>query len=560
MENRRTILFAVIGVLLFLLYRAWETDVNEAAQAQAARADTELSTANDAAKTSAASGTPATGATPSVATAPTGAGSAVADRVHVITDKLEVEIDPIGGDLRHVELLDYAEDKKTPDKKLALLDDRNGHFFILQSGLAGSDKPLTSSQTVYHSAQTEYRLADGTDALDVTLEAVDASGYSVRKTFHFHRGSYELEIEQTLDNTGAQPISASPYLRWQRTAVAVGHEPPFTPTFIGMGVYEQKPGTSEYRFEKSSFKDLDKKSYSSSQTGGWIAMLQHYFVAAIIPPADEAATFTAKPATPGYQAQYVGALKPIEAGAKQSFNTKIYIGPKQQGSLDAITPGLELTDNYGLLSPVAKPLFWILKTFHSFTGNWGWSIILLTLLVKGAFYPLTAAQYKSAAKMRQFTPRIKELKERFADDRERLNKAMMELYKKEGFNPLAGCWPLLVQMPVFFGLYRVLYESVELRQAPFVLWMQDLSAADPLFIMPVLYGASMWVQQRLSGQTATMDPAQQKVMNVMPIALTGLFLFFPVGLVLYWLISNLIGIAQQWIITKRTEAAGAARR
>ncbi|MDB5985690.1 MAG: Inner rane protein translocase component YidC, long form [Nevskia sp.] len=555
MENRRTILFAVIGVLLFLLYRAWETDVSEAAQAQAAQAEPVAAAVDAVPNTS-------TATTAAAAVAPAGnvAVSASSERIRVFTDKFEAEIDPAGGDLRHVELLDYAEDKKTPDKKLALLDDHNGHFFILQSGLAGADKPLTSGQTLYHAAQNEFRLVDGTDTLEVPLEATDASGYTVHKVFRFHRGSYELELEQTLDNAGTQALSASPYVRWQRTAVAVGHEPPFTPTFMGLGVYEQKPGTTEYRFEKMSFKDLDKKIYNSSQTGGWIAMLQHYFVAAIIPPPDEAATFSGKPATPGYQGQYVGALKPVAAGAKQSFTTRLYIGPKQQGSLDAITPGLELTDNYGLLSPVAKPLFWVLKTFHSFTGNWGWSIILLTLLVKGAFYPLSAAQYKSAAKMRRFTPRIQELKERFADDRERLNKAMMELYKKEGFNPLAGCWPLLVQMPVFFGLYRVLYESVELRQAPFVLWMQDLSAADPIFIMPVLYGASMWVQQRLSGQTATMDPAQQKVMNVMPIALTGLFLFFPVGLVLYWLVSNLIGIAQQWIITQRLAKETPARR
>jgi YidC/Oxa1 family membrane protein insertase len=546
MENRRTILFAIIGVLLFLLYRAWETDVNEAA---ARAAQTESSAAMPAT-------TPAGDITAPSAAVPTTPNSAISatasgDRIRVFTDKLEAEIDPAGGDLRRLELLDFAEDKKTPDKKLALLDDRNGHFFILQSGLAGAEKPLSSGQTIYHAARKEYRLAEGADTLEVPLEATDADGYTVQKIFRFHRNSYQLELEQTLENTGTQTISVSPYVRWQRTAVAVGREPPFTPTFIGIGVYEQKPGTSDYRFEKFSFKDLDKKAYSSNQTGGWIAMLQHYFVAAIIPPPDETAIFTGKPATPGYQSQYVGALKPVAAGAQQKFTTRLYIGPKLQGSLDAITPGLELTDNYGLLSPVAKPLFWILKAFHTLTGNWGWSIILLTLLVKGAFYPLSAAQYKSAAKMRRFTPRIQELKERFAGDRERLNKAMMELYKKEGFNPLAGCWPLLVQMPVFFGLYRVLYESVELRQAPFILWMQDLSAADPLFIMPILYGASMWVQQRLSGQAATMDPAQQKVMNVMPIALTGLFLFFPVGLVLYWLVSNLIGITQQWIITQR---------
>ncbi len=272
-------------------------------------------------------------------------------------------------------------------------------------------------------------------------------------------------------------------------------------------------------------------------------------------------TLSGKPAGNGnYLGQYLGATKPVADGGEATYTTGLYIGPKLQGTLDDVAKGLALTEDYGILTVIAKPLFVVMSFFHGIVGNWGWSIILLTVLVKLLFYPLTAAQYKSMAKMKKFTPRIAELKERYADDREKLSRAMMDLYKKEGFNPLAGCWPILVQMPVFFSLYWVLIESVELRQAPFVLWLQDLSAADPLYITPVLYGASMWLQQRLSGQLSTMDPMQARIMNVMPIAFTGMFLFFPAGLVVYWFVSNVIGIAQQLVITKRIEAADAASR
>jgi len=279
-----------------------------------------------------------------------------------------------------------------------------------------------------------------------------------------------------------------------------------------------------------------------------------------VPPQDQEVTLSAKKNGTGssynglYQAQALGSLQAVADGAEHSFDSQLYVGPVLQGSaLETVAPRFDLVEDYGILSPVAKPLFWVMTQYHKLTGNWGWSIILLTLTVKALFFKLSEAQYRSTAKMKKFGPRIQELRERYGEDRERLNKAMMDLYKKEGFNPLAGCWPLLVQMPVFFALYWVLAQSVELRQAPFVLWMQDLSGPDPFYILPVLYGISMWAQQRISGQSATMDPTQQKIMNIMPIFLTGLFLFFPVGLVLYWLVSNLINIAQQTFISRRLE-------
>jgi YidC/Oxa1 family membrane protein insertase len=245
----------------------------------------------------------------------------------------------------------------------------------------------------------------------------------------------------------------------------------------------------------------------------------------------------------------------VPAGAEHAFSTRLYLGPKLQGSIGELAPGFELTLDYGILTALAKPLFWVLEQFHKLTGNWGWAIVLLTLAVRTAMYKLSEAQYRSMAKMKKYAPKIQDIKERYADDRERLQKAMMDLYKKEGFNPLAGCWPLLVQMPVFFALYWVLLESVELRQAPFALWMQDLSAPDPYYVLPLLYGLTIFIQQKLSGQQM-MDPMQQKIMNVMPIALTAFFVFFQSGLVLYWLVSNCVGIAQQWYITRKLEKEG----
>jgi YidC/Oxa1 family membrane protein insertase len=550
MENRRMVLAAFVGLFLFLLYQAWQTDYAKTAQPQQGSAAAESVAA--AASSAAADGVV-------VDTAPAAATSQ--QQLQVQTDLLQVDIALAGGELRRVELKDYAADKKHPELKLDLLADGDGQLFTLISGIAGTEKALSSNQSAFTSPQPSYALADGAATLDVPLEYTDAAGYTVRKVFHFKRGSYEIGVTQTLVNHSGKELQAAAYLRYQRTPPPAEAGPGFmrtAGTFFGIGVYQQdKPGSTSYAYKKRAFKKLDSEAYETKQTGGWIAMLQKYFVAAIIPPQDQIANFSGKknPSSPQpYQAQYTSELTPVADGAERAFDDKLYIGPVSQGTLESVAPRFELVEDYGILTPVAKPIFWILSQYHRLTGNWGWSIILLTLTVKAAFFKLSEAQYRSTAKMRKFSPRIKELRERFGDDRERLNKAMMELYKKEGFNPLAGCWPLVVQMPVFFALYWVLAQSVELRQAPFILWMQDLSGPDPFKILPVLYGISMWVQQRMSGQSATMDPTQAKMMNIMPIFLTGLFLFFPVGLVLYWLFSNMTNILQQWVIAKRLDA------
>ncbi|AXQ31565.1 membrane protein insertase YidC [Solimonas sp. K1W22B-7] len=558
MENRRFILIALLGVVLFFLYQAWQKDYgmkppppNPAAVAAAA-IDDDIPTAPKPAALAAAPGeTPAAAA---VTEAP-----AVAKRIRVETDLYIAEIATEGGELRRVELKGYAVSKDKQDQHLALLDDRNGRYYVLQSGLASSAEPLVTHKTLFHAEQDDYRLVEGSDHVDVVLTTRQA-GLEAKKVYRFKRGSYQIALQQSLTNTGTAAIDASPYVRIARTDYKNGDEPRFASTFTGVGFYEQKePGRDSYRFVKTKLENLPKEPFEKQQQGGWIAMLQHYFVTAILPPPGEALTLSAKPSQQhGYLAQYVGAAKEVAPGAQASFDTGLYIGPKLQDSIGKEAHGLELTVDYGILTPIAEPLFWLLEKLHKLTGNWGWAIILLTVVVKLIMYKLSEAQYRSMAKMKKFAPKLQDIKERYGDDRERQQKAMMELYKKEGFNPLAGCWPLLVQFPVFIALYWVLLESVELRQVPFVLWLQDLTAPDPFYVLPVIFGITMFVQQKLSGNT-TMDPMQQKIMNVMPIGMTAFFTFFQSGLVLYWVTSNLIGIAQQWFITRKLEREETAK-
>jgi YidC/Oxa1 family membrane protein insertase len=560
MENRRFFLLAALGVILFFLYQTWQKDFAQGNTPQPAAA-TEPASVDAALEDQAPSALPAADVPAATAVATETPGNIPGNNIRVETDRYVAEISLTGGDLRRVELRGYAISKKDTSRNFALLDDRGGHLFILQSGLAGAKQPLATHNTVFTSAQASYRLADGADALDVPLEFRDAAGFTVRKTFSFRRGSYEIALTQTLKNESSAEVAAGPYLRFVTTAKPSGEEPPFAQTFHGLGIYEQKEDGKSYRFKKIKFKDLDDDAVEIKQSGGWIAVLQHYFLAAILPPDGEALSFEGKTsANKGYFGQYVGSLATVPAQAEKAFTTRLYIGPNLQGTVDKVAPGLKLTQDYGILTPIAEPLFWLLSWLHKLTHNWGVAIILLTLAVKGVMYKLSEAQYRSMAKMKKFGPRIQEIKERYSEDRERLNKAMMDLYKKEGFNPLAGCWPLLVQFPVFIALYWVLSQSVELRQADFALWINDLSSADPFYVLPVLFAASMFVQQKLSGQNASMDPMQQKIMSLMPVFMGAFFAFFPAGLVLYWFVSNLIGIAQQWVITRKLANEPATKR
>jgi YidC/Oxa1 family membrane protein insertase len=557
-ENRRFALMVAIGVILFLMYQAWQKDfapqVVPPAPVTAPEdsGDIPAASADDVPRAAA-------GDVPRAAAAPRQA-KAGAQRITVRTDTLNAVISTEGGDLRRVVLLGYPYTKKDPANSVALLDDQDGRWFVIQSGLTSAAGAVVSHKELFTTQATSYALADGADTLDVPLEYTDAQGRHLVKTWRFTRGSYVVGLSQRLANRGTAPLAANAYVQMWNVPFAAGEAPPFTATFSGVGFYQQKDGAGSYKFHTVSFDDLPEEPIEARQPGGWMAMLQHYFFAAVIPPPDEAGTWIAKPSRDrGFVGQFIGAAREIAPGAEHEFASRVYVGPKLQRELAEVAPGLELTIDYGILTTLAEPLFWLLDWFYQLTKNWGAAIILLTFVVKLLMYKLSEAQYRGMAKMKKYAPRIQELKERYGDDRERMHKAMMELYKKEKFNPLAGCWPLLVQFPVFIALYWVLLESVELRQADFMFWLDDLSSPDPYYVMPVLFGISMFVQQKLSGNVA-MDPMQQRVMNIMPVMLTVFFAFFPVGLVLYWLVSNLIGIAQQWYIVRKLEHEGLSHR
>jgi YidC/Oxa1 family membrane protein insertase len=555
-ENRRFALLAAAGVILFLLYQAWQKDFAPAVAPPAPVAAAEETGDIPAAPSDVPTAT--AGETPRAeAPRPAAAG---AQRITVHTDTLTAVISTEGGDLRRAVLLGYPYTKKDPDHNVALLDDQNDHWFVIQSGLTSAAGAVVSHKELFTATATRYALADGADTVDVPLEFTGADGRHLVKTWRFTRGSYVVGLSQRLANRGTTPLAANAYVQMWNVPFAAGEPPPFTATFSGVGFYQQKNGAGSYRFHTVAFDDLAEEGIEARQPGGWMAMLQHYFFAAVIPPQDEAATWIAKPSRDrGFVGQYIGAAREVAPGAEQEFTARVYVGPKLQRQLAEVAPGLELTIDYGILTTLAEPLFWLLDWFHRLTGNWGVAIILLTFVVKLLMYKLSEAQYRGMAKMKKYAPRMQELKERYGDDRERLQKAMMEMYKKEKFNPLAGCWPLLIQFPVFIALYWVLLESVELRQADFALWLNDLSSPDPYYVTPALFAISMWVQQKLSGNVA-MDPMQQRVMGLMPWMMGVFFAFFPVGLVLYWLVSNLIGIAQQWYIVRKLEREGLSHR
>ncbi len=564
MENLRMVLFALLAGIVFFLYQAWQEDYATPASAQAPAPARALP---DAESQSQDEGVPELGAS-TASTPQVDAESAAAEEtgdeyVEVVTDLYRLQINLNGGDIQFLQLLKYPLTKDSPDEPLLLLNNQPPQFFVMQSGLVGDAGQAPDHRARYSADRRRYTMAPGADRLEVPLRWTGEDGLSVEKVYVFRRGSkddaeqersgYQIDLLYRLLNQGDQARVISPYARMWRTSHKAGGEPPFIQSFIGAAMY-LRDSDGSYKYKKYDESDLAKETVSTQQQGGWIGMLQHYFVAAILPPPQQTNTFNLRPAKRfGFIAEYVGERAEVASEAGLELKLPLYIGPKLQHDLEAIAPGLQLTVDYGLLTPIAEPLFWVLDKLHGLTGNWGWSIILLTLLIKLAFYKLSEAQYRSMARMKKFAPRIQSIKERYADDRERLHQAMMDLYKKEGFNPLAGCWPMLVQFPVFIALYWVLLESVELRQADFLWWLNDLSSPDPYYVLPVLFGISMFLQQKLSGQAMTMEPMQQRIMNIMPIGLTFFFAFFPAGLVLYWFVSNIIGIAQQWVITRRLE-------
>ncbi|NEX18775.1 membrane protein insertase YidC [Thiorhodococcus mannitoliphagus] len=557
MDNQRLFLFLALAAVLFLIYEAWMQDYGrpmplESAVEQAQGTPTVPTT------------TPATAGVPSVATTPDTVTSSVVSAesagqpglapIQVETDVLKVEISPLGGTISSVWLLDYAITPEQPEEKYRLMKPVPPNMFITQSGLLGEDAALLPThEGIFSSPEASYALGNG-DSLEVVLTWKNDAGVEVAKTYTFTRGSYLIQAKQTVNNGTDAALVAREYNQFQRTELYDPNETKFIRTFTG-GVYY----SPEDKYKKVSFDDMTDGKLDKSVVDGWISMMQHYFMAAWIPPRGVAETFYTN--VLGGSRYIIGQYSPavsIAPGATHTFSNQLFIGPKLQDTLEEIAPGLELAVDYGWLTVIAKPIYWLLSFIHSLTGNWGWAIIVLTILIKLGFYKLSETSYKSMAHMRQLTPRLQALKDRYGDDKQRLNQAMMELYKTEKINPLGGCLPILIQIPVFIALYWVLLESVEMRQAPFMLWLDNLSAPDPYYILPLIMGVSMFIQQKLNPPPP--DPMQAKIFMALPFVFTVFFAFFPSGLVLYWTVNNVLSIAQQWHITRNIEKATAKRR
>jgi len=543
MDTQRLILFIIFSFSLLMLWEAWQKDTRPPVPAQQAAKDADIpAPAAAPAKAPSPTATPAAPAATAVpgAAAPTAARELIRDG----TDLLNAEIDPLGGDVVRVELLRY-NDSLDPKKKLVLLGPE--HRYAAQSGLIGAGLP--NHRTLFTPRAREYRLADGQDAVEVKLEATTPEGVQVVKTLTFRRSSYVIDIAQEITNKTGAPIVTQAYFHLTRDGKAPADDKPMVQTFTGAAAY-----TEQEKFVKIPFGDIEKGKapYAKSADNGWIGMVQHYFVSALLPPEKTPREYyTEKVSDDFYRAGVKLPLPEIAPGATATATTRLYTGPEEQDKLKAVAPGLDLVVDYGWLTVIAAPLFWILETFHKWLGNWGLAIIALTVLIKLVFFPLSAASYKSMARMKQVTPRLMKLRETYGDDRVKLNQAMMELYKQEKINPLGGCLPIVVQIPVFISLYWVLLASVELRQAPFYGWITDLSAPDPFYILPALMMGSMIIQTKMSPTPP--DPVQAKVMMIMPFAFGVMFFFFPAGLVLYWLVNNILSIAQQWQITRMIE-------
>lgn len=553
--QRAVLLFALIFILL-ILYQRWleeqspPVDLGEIAQQQNAGQGDNQEDIPDA-PSEASQATQATDPQNDLQVTAPESGK----RIEVETDLVRVEIDTLGGSIKKLELLKHPVSVDESDRPFPLFKEeltaRGFDIFTTQSGLIGKDREYPNHKTQYQHDRNHYVLEADSDELTVDLHWNAPDGVRYTKRFSFLRDSYDIKIDFLVDNQSNTPWTGFLYAQYLRTYVPPdqGFLLGALPTYLGGAIY-----TPEEKFEKIDFDEMHDEALKREVTGGWVAMLQHYFVSAWFPRnSDQPYSFFSRVLGAGDNAKYnigLNSLAPvrIDPNSSGALGIDLFAGPKEQDRLAKKPEGFDLTVDYGWLTPVSAPLFWVLDTIHDFVGNWGWAIILLTLLIKLIFYPLSAKSYQSMAKMKKLQPRLQTLKDRYGSDKAKLNQAMMEIYKKEKVNPLGGCLPIIIQIPVFIALYWVLLESVELRQAPWLFWIQDLSIKDPFYILPLLMGASMLAQQMLN--PAPLDPIQKKIMMAMPIVFTLLFLTFPSGLVLYWLVNNVLSIAQQWYINK----------
>lgn len=552
MDNRRLILFFALALVSVMLWQAWQRDYGP--QAQQTAGDQAVAEEAGAAVPTIASDS----GVPSAPAQQTGEGSAVpatsqtpsGQIIMVETDLLRLAIDTRGGTVRELFLKDYPLTTENPVQKFQLFKPNTPNLFLAQTGLIGKERAnAPTHEALFQAQQTEYQMTPDQEELKVDLVWQNAAGIKVTKQFIFHRGSYVIDVNQLLENGSSQPWSGRAYRQLLRSPEEKQDNGSYVYSYTGGAIY-----SPEDKYQKIDFDEMEEGALKKDVTGGWVGMLQHYFFAAWVPPAQEQDHFYSA-VLPGERYQ-IGCYTPaaqVASGASHLFVGSLVVGPKLQNQLRDIAPGLDLVVDYGWLTVLAQPIFWLLGWLYALLGNWGWAIIVLTLLIKLAFFKLSETSYKSMANMRRMTPRMQALKERFGDDKEKLNQAMMDLYRKEKINPLGGCLPIVIQIPVFIALYWVLAEAVELRQAPFIFWISDLSMKDPYFVLPVIMGVSMFIQQKLNPTPP--DPMQAKIMMSLPFVFTVFFAFFPSGLVLYWVVNNILSIAQQWYITRNMEKA-----
>ena len=552
MDIKRSILLVALAVVAYLMVLQWNQDYGQAAlpteTAQSQPAAPALPDSPSATTEGNADDVPAVAGQQQASALPASAPSSQLIRVR--TDVLDLAIDSRGGDIVELHLPQYPRRQDRPDVPFQLFERSGERTYEAQSGLIGDGPDKASGRPQYSSEKTEYRLAEGQDKLVVDLN-YNADGVNYTKRFTLERGNYALKVNYLIDNQSEKSWTGYLFGQLKRdnsgdpsSSTATG-----TATYLGAALW-----TKDEPYRKVSMGDMDESNLRESVQGGWIAWLQHYFVTAWIPQADDTNQVqTRKDSQGNYIIGFTGPAVTVPAGAQGETGATLYAGPKSQDKLEELSPGLRLTVDYGILWFIAQPIFWLLENIHALLGNWGWSIIVLTIVIKLAFFPLSAASYRSMARMRAVSPKMQALKEQHGDDRQKMSQAMMELYKKEKINPLGGCLPILVQMPVFLALYWVLLESVEMRQAPWMFWITDLSIKDPFFILPIIMGVTMFIQQQLNPTPP--DPMQARVMKLLPIIFTFFFLWFPAGLVLYWVVNNVLSIAQQWYITRKIEAA-----
>ncbi len=537
MDSQRNILLIALALVSFLLFQQWQVAKNPAPQAT-----------QQAQSTGAA---PAPSFSDELDPTPAQNVAAKAKTITVSTDVLTLSIDTLGGDVVSAKLNQYSEELNSPES-FVLLQNTQGHQFIAQSGLVGPQgiDVTSNNRPAYQVSADSFTLAEGQDELRIPM-TYQANGIDYTKTFILKRGSYAVDVVFDVANNSGSEATLGMYAHLRQNLRDSGGNLAM-PTYRG-GAYS----TSDVRYKKYSFDDMKDRNLSAPNdvTVNWVAMIQHYFASAWIPRDEPQAQLYSRVINNLGDMGIRTPNKTIANGDKAEFEATLWVGPKLQDQMAATAPNLDLVVDYGWLWFIAKPLHWLLSVIQTFVGNWGVAIICLTFIVRGAMYPLTKAQYTSMAKMRMLQPKLQAMRERIGDDRQRMSQEMMELYKKEKVNPLGGCLPILLQMPIFIALYWALMESVELRHSPFFGWIHDLSAQDPYYILPLLMGASMFVIQKMSPTTIT-DPMQQKIMTFMPVMFTFFFLWFPSGLVLYWLVSNIVTLIQQTLIYKALEKKG----